>query len=127
MKYKIIIFVIASGFAGLVGSFMAHYFHAISPDGFSFDLGMQVVVFMLVGGATSVAGPIVGVVALELLSHFLRSFGQAYEVIAYGIALVVVIMFVPGGLISVPQRLLELSKRLVGAGRLLLTRQSAGH
>jgi branched-chain amino acid transport system permease protein len=60
---------------------------------------------LVVGGIGSVFGPIIGTVFLMILSHFfLRQFGF-YELLIYGVIIVLIIRFMPEGLISLPRRL----------------------
>lgn len=119
MRYKVLAFVIACFFAGIAGAFIAHYYLSSSPGMFSFHLSVSLLVFMLVGGPGSVAGPMVGVAALVFLSEVFRDLAEALalppgpsEVLIYGVILIVFIMFLPEGLIGLPRRVIGLFKRL---------------
>jgi len=54
---------------------------------------------MIFGGAATFAGPIVGVSILMILSEFLRKFGH-YELIFYGFVILLVLIFIPEGVVS---------------------------
>jgi branched-chain amino acid transport system permease protein len=83
--------------AGLAGSLYAHFYTFISPEVFTVDVSVTVLVMVLVGGAGTEAGPLVGALLLTLLPEWLRPFRQ-YYLILYGAAVVVVMVFLPGGL-----------------------------
>ena len=103
MNYKVLAFAVACFFAGIAGSFLAHYFRAIGPETFSFDLSVSMVVFMLVGGAASIYGPVLGVFVFTILAEVFKSFGGVgWEPLLYGLALMVFISFLPEGLIALP-------------------------
>lgn len=104
MNYKVLAFAIACFFAGIAGSYLAHYFRAIGPETFSFELSVSMVIYMLVGGSASVFGPILGVVVLSVLSEVFKAVGGiGWEHLFYGVALMVFISFMPEGLIGLPR------------------------
>lgn len=118
MNYRILAFVVACFFAGVAGSFYAHYFRFISPEAESFILhgSLYMIVYVVVGGAGSIAGPVVGPFILIPIAEALRSFRE-YLPIVYGAILIVVVMFMPEGLVNLPQRLFGLTRLLGQRGR----------
>jgi branched-chain amino acid transport system permease protein len=105
--YKIIAFTIGSAMAALAGSFHAHYFSHIHPKGFGFFLLMNYLIFVIVGGSKRFAGPVVGALLMTLLGEFLSLYETfvLYQSIVYGFVLILFIMFLPEGLISLPEKL----------------------
>ena len=97
-------FSIACFFAGLAGSFFAHSHAVVHSDEFGLAAVILMVVHVVIGGAGSVFGPVLGAVALTILSELLRGLGH-YQMLAYGIALVLTMLFVPEGLIGIPRKL----------------------
>ena len=97
--YKLFAFGVSSFFAGLAGGVYAHYIGFISPSDFTIWQSIYAQIYMIVGGVTTFAGPILGSVALTVLSEFIRAAGPLQSVI-YGTLLAVVMLFWPGGLIS---------------------------
>jgi len=97
--YRLFAFAVSSFFAGLVGAVYAHYIGFISPSDFSVWQSVYVQIYMIVGGVASFAGPILGSVVLTLLSEFIRAAGPLQSVI-YGALLALVMLFLPGGIIS---------------------------
>jgi branched-chain amino acid transport system permease protein len=105
MKFKILGCAMGCLFAGLAGSLYAHFVGIITPPDFSIHAVLAPIAFVVVGGIGSVFGPIIGTVFLMILSHFfLRQFGF-YELLIYGVIIVLIIRFMPEGLISLPRRL----------------------
>lgn len=100
-KYKVFNFSLACFFAGLGGSFLAHYVHFLSPEMFGIGLSESIVVYMLVGGAGSVFGVILGATILTALPEML-AFASYYKMLIYGVVLVVTMIFMPAGIISLP-------------------------
>lgn len=101
-RLKLIAFVISAGLAGLAGGIFAWSRSYIDPgDMFSVTLSVLVVLFALLGGRRSWIGPVVGAVVVtigeELLSLWI---GDRVARIMYGVLLVVVILYLPHGLIG---------------------------
>ncbi len=103
MKFKILGCAIGCGFAGLAGSLYAHFVGIITPHDFSIHAVLAPVAYVVVGGMGSVYGPVLGTTFLMALSHFyLRQFGL-YELLIYGVIIIMIIRFMPEGLISIPR------------------------
>jgi branched-chain amino acid transport system permease protein len=102
--YKLLSFLISSFVAGLAGSIYAHDISFIQPFSFSFSLAALLLVYYFVGGQEGFIGPILGVIFLSLLSEPLRPF-RYYEKIVYGTMMILVVLFLPGGLIGLREKL----------------------
>lgn len=96
--YKLLAFVLSAFFAGVVGSFYAHYLLILTPtSAFNVGLMVEIVAIVMVGGLGTAIGPIFGAFVLTLGLEYLRFLGE-YRFITYGILLVVIILFVPEGI-----------------------------
>ena len=104
LRYKMLAFSVGCFFAGLAGSFFAHSHSVVHADEFGLAAVILMVVHVVIGGAGNVFGPILGAVALTILSELLRGLGH-YQTLAYGIALVLTMLFVPEGLVGIPRKL----------------------
>lgn len=104
--YKTLAFVIGCFFAGTAGAFFAHFIRFLFPPEFSFLLATNILVYNFVGGRGHFLGPIVGAAFLTLLSEPFR--GSPYETIFFSIAMLLTILFLPGGLITLPGKLASL-------------------
>jgi len=102
-RYKIMAFALGCFFAGVAGSFYAHFIRFLFPPEFSFLMATNILVYNYVGGRGHFVGPIVGASFLSLLSEPFR--GSPYETIFFSIVMLLTILFLPGGLITLPSRL----------------------
>jgi len=105
-NYKLLAFSLGCFFAGVAGAFYAHFIRFLFPPEFGFLMATNILVYNYVGGRGHFAGPIVGAAFLSLLSEPFR--GSAYETIFFSIAMLLTILFLPGGLITLPGKLAEL-------------------
>jgi branched-chain amino acid transport system permease protein len=109
-RYKIIAFVLAGAYAGLAGSLLAHTTKFLSPDSYSFDQSVVFLVMLIVGGSSSIGGAILGAVLLEFLPEVLRPLKSSY-IMVYGAAVVVMIIFMPRGLVGLFESLRARAQR----------------
>jgi branched-chain amino acid transport system permease protein len=105
-KHKLIAFALGCFFAGVAGAYYAHFIRFLFPPEFGFLMATNILVYNFVGGRGHFAGPIVGALFLSLLSEPFR--GSPYETIFFSIAMLLTILFLPGGLITLPGKLAEL-------------------
>ena len=84
----------------MAGAFYAHFIRFLFPPEFGFLVATNIVVYNFVGGRGHFVGPIVGAVFLSLLSEPFR--GSAYETIFFSIAMLLTILFLPGGIVTLP-------------------------
>jgi branched-chain amino acid transport system permease protein len=105
-RYKLIAFVISAFIAGLAGGFFAHVVNAIAPRDFGFTRAVDILVYAIVGGSTFFLGPVLGAALLTALPELLRNLKTvgiepgAATVFANGLILLLVILFLPNGLIG---------------------------
>lgn len=110
LQLKAKVFALSAVYASIAGSLLTHYHSGIAPGAFSFTYSIQAVVMAVVGGLASVWGAIFGTAAVQWLSDALQRFGD-YETIAFGLILVLVVMFLPRGLwVSLRRWVLRLSR-----------------
>ncbi|NDJ63039.1 MAG: branched-chain amino acid ABC transporter permease [Chloroflexi bacterium] len=93
------VFILSAMLAGAAGVLSGHLTRIISPDGFGFDLVVNILAFAVLGGTSTFVGPIVGAVVLTGLPEVLREFRQ-YRGVLNGLILMLMIVYVPGGLIN---------------------------
>jgi branched-chain amino acid transport system permease protein len=105
-RYKLIAFVIGAFIAGLAGGFQAHFTNAIAPRDFGFGRAVEILVYAVIGGTTHFAGPVLGAALITVLPEFLRNLKAvgiepgAATVFVNGLILLLVIVFLPNGLLS---------------------------
>lgn len=114
MGYKMVNFTIASFFAGIAGALFAHYQRSLNVDltsRFGIAMSLNLVILMVVGGKARFSGPIIGVIAIELLTEFSRPLG-AYRPMLIGFLAIFVILVIPDGIVGIPDTLIKWGKRI---------------
>jgi branched-chain amino acid transport system permease protein len=102
-NYKLLAFMVGCFFAGVAGALYAHFIRFLFPPEFGFLVATNILVYNFVGGRDHFVGPILGAVFLSLLSEPFR--GSAYETIFFSSAMLLTILFLPGGIITLPGKL----------------------
>jgi branched-chain amino acid transport system permease protein len=115
-RYKLGAFVLGSFFAGLAGVFFAHSHQVLHSSDFGLEPMVLLVVFTVIGGAHTVWGPVIGTLVLAVTSEFLRELHH-YEILVYGLVLMLVMLFLPEGLVSLPSRLARNRRAYAAAAR----------
>jgi branched-chain amino acid transport system permease protein len=98
-KVKMIAFILSALYAGVAGALYGPLNSVISPDVFSFDVSVVVLVSLLLGGAGTIIGSVVGTVLITLLPEWLRVL-QDYYMVVYGAGIVLLMIFLPNGLLG---------------------------
>jgi len=114
--YKIMAVGVGCFFAGLAGAGYAHYNPSLSPVSFNFMATLWLVMYVLIGGINSFAGPIIGTFILILIPEFFRDLKIFSPYISAGILLIIAYLM-PQGLASLPAQVKSwLAKRRKGEG-----------
>jgi branched-chain amino acid transport system permease protein len=100
MNHKLAAFTLSAMFAGLAGTLYAYQILFISPVSFSIDWSITILSMVVIGGIGSNVGAVIGAALVTLIRQFLFSFGDL-EFLVYGIWLMAVIIFFPGGLVGI--------------------------
>jgi branched-chain amino acid transport system permease protein len=106
-RYKVTMFVLAAMMASVAGWLMAHFQRTVNPSAFGLKMGIEYLFMGVVGGIGHVWGALMGATVIKLMDDQLqvllpRLLGTSgsYEVIVFGIALVLMLKFLPQGLWS---------------------------
>ena len=102
-RLKTFAFLVSAAIAGLAGAFYAHYLGAITPRSF-FDINIlfQIIVAVLIGGAGTILGPIIGAFFMVFLLEWLRPFMPGQErFFVYGSIALVLYMYQPKGIMAI--------------------------
>lgn len=108
-RYKMLAFVLSAALTGVWGGFYAIYIGFIDPDSaFSLTLSIQIVLVAILGGVGTLVGPWLGAALLIPLAEGMRvamgSSGHGFDLLLYGLAIVLVSLFLPKGLITLRVR-----------------------
>lgn len=106
---------ISAGLTAMLGTFHGSYLTFIEPDSaFNLTFSIQIVLFALVGGLGTVFGPLYGTILLvpitELARGWLGSSAIGLHGFVYGAVLILVVLFMPDGIMSLIQRYLPTSR-----------------
>ncbi|MEW6663969.1 MAG: branched-chain amino acid ABC transporter permease [Thermodesulfobacteriota bacterium] len=109
--HRMLVFVISSASAGVAGSFYAHYFQTLEPGMFTAFKAILIQIYSILGGlGFYILGPVVGAAIMTFVPELLR-ISKEIEPIITGLVLIVLVIFLPGGILSVPDRLRLLRSR----------------
>lgn len=113
-RYRLVTFALSAGFAGLAGGIYAYYLGYLGPGSFPVLLSVEYVVMAVVGGLGTLAGGVVGAVAITLLVQVLNDLGtqpgmpsyapSVLSYAVYGLLLVIVVLFLPRGIVPALRR-----------------------
>lgn len=99
-RYKVNIFVLSAVLAAIAGSLYAHYVTCVNPSSFNLMWSIRFMLMVMVGGMQSLWGALVGTVLMTFVGNeWLQVFAE-FEILVYGTILLLVALFVPGGMIS---------------------------
>ncbi|MBB2912975.1 branched-chain amino acid transport system permease protein [Streptosporangium becharense] len=126
-RYRAGVFVLSSMYGGLAGVLIALVFQRTVPDYFGLLLSLDYLAMIVIGGLGSVAGAVTGAVFISMLPQLLSRYSDALPLVAepgsggvtpaeaarllYGAAVVVTVLFLPGGLAGLAARLRQATTR----------------
>jgi branched-chain amino acid transport system permease protein len=113
--YRLAVFALSAGFAGLAGGVYAFYLGYLSPGSFPVLLSIEFVVMAVVGGLGTLTGPVVGAAVIVLLVQSLNTLGtqpgmpsyapSVLSYAVYAVLLVVAVRYLPQGIVPALSRL----------------------
>lgn len=114
-NYKLFVFVLAAGIAAVGGALYVPQVGIINPSEMTPDKSLEAVVWCAVGGRGTLVGPIIGAIAINALkSYATRAFPDMWLILLGGL-FVFMVLFLPGGLVSLPARLKAIWKKIRSA------------
>jgi branched-chain amino acid transport system permease protein len=102
--YTLLSFAIGAVYAGIAGALFASLVEFIEPAPFAVGTSIMMYLMVVVGGAGYFFGPLLGSAVGVLLPEWLR-FAQGWYLFAFGSAVVMLMLWLPDGLLSIPDRL----------------------
>jgi len=109
-RYKSLIFVLSVVIAALAGSLYAFFSGFISPQEAGFDHSIELVVMVVLGGMGRLYGSLIGAAVLTLLPQLLTAF-EEYQTLIYGAIIIIVMIFMPKGIVALFDPLIGRGKR----------------
>jgi len=103
-NYTLLSFAIGAAYAGIAGALFASLVQFIDPSPFNVEASIMMYLMVVVGGPGYFFGPMIGAAVGVILPEWLR-FAQAWYLFVFGSAVVVLMIWLPDGLLSIPDRL----------------------
>jgi branched-chain amino acid transport system permease protein len=103
MRYRIFSFTIASLFTGMAGSLFGHYLGYVGAASFTLGVSFEWIIYLLIGGAGTLIGPLLSAFALTFINEYLAILGH-FRVVGFSIACGVIMLYSPRGLIGMIER-----------------------
>jgi len=114
--YKLLAFVLGAALAGVGGSIYASKLMVVSPESFLFIESCMLFSIVLIGGMGSIPGIFIGAAAISLFPEIFRPFAQ-YRMLIFGVTMVLMMMFRPGGVWPRQRGKLQSESILVKSGK----------
>jgi branched-chain amino acid transport system permease protein len=110
-RFKILVFVYSAILAALAGSLYAHYLNFVNPSTFDLFFSIKLLIMISLGGMHDIWGAIIGAFLITFLSFEWLHFFEEFEVIVYGLILLLVTIFLPDGLAGIPRMIKDKFRR----------------
>ncbi len=110
-NYKLFVFVVAGAIAGIAGALYVPQVGIINPSQMEPAKSLEAIVWVAVGGRATLFGPILGAIGVNALKSWASQAYPAYWPIFLGGMFVIVVLFMPNGLVGLPQQIRTLWKR----------------
>jgi branched-chain amino acid transport system permease protein len=104
-KYRVIAFALCSAYGGMAGQLFAHRTKYVSADTFFIDMSILFICMLMIGGAGSVAGSIIGASLLTFIPEWLRFLQGPWAMAIFGLAIIFIMIFMPDGLAGLARSL----------------------
>jgi branched-chain amino acid transport system permease protein len=105
VRYRLLAFALSAYLAGVAGALQIHHIGYITPEIFAVDLSFWPVTYVIFGGLCTLTGPVIGTVVLTIIWEGLKMAGLTFSrYVIVGILLILVIIFLPKGLVDLPDK-----------------------
>lgn len=117
VRYKLLVFALGAAFSAVAGSLYAFNIRFISPDAFSSTMSIKILCMSVLGGMGNLYGAVLGSVIIGVLPELLRDYASL-QLTLYGLFIVLVLRFMPGGIMALVNRVIFLVKHKVAQKKL---------
>ena len=112
VRYRLLAFALSAYLAGVAGALQIHYIGYLTPELYGVENSFWPITYVILGGLGTLAGPVVGTVVLTVIWEGLKATGMTFgRYVIIGVILILVIIFLPRGLVSLPEETQEWLKR----------------
>lgn len=111
MKYKLQVFMLSAVYASLAGSLYVHWLSLVNPSTFGLIASIYPLIIVTIGGLGSLWGAVIGATVFFVAAEGFRALipilkpgtSGEYEILAWGLMIILVMRFLPRGLVSIPE------------------------
>ena len=105
VRYRLLAFGLSAYLSGVAGALMIAHIGYITPEIFGVDLSFWPITYVIFGGLCTLAGPVIGTIVLTVIWEGLKMAGLTFSrYVIVGVLLILVIIFLPKGLVDLPDR-----------------------
>lgn len=122
-RLQLIGFILSGAIMSLGGAFLALLLQYIEPGIAGLNTLVQAVLMVALGGPGTLFGPVVGALAITLIPEFLRVANEL-RLVLYGVALIIVVLAIPGGIVGALARKLRTRRRLADTSKYAHSREA---
>lgn len=118
VRYRLLAFAMSAYLAGVAGALQIHHIGYLTPELYGVENSFWPVIYVILGGLGTLAGPVIGTVVLTFIWEGLKETGLTFgRYVIVGFILILAIIFLPKGLVNLPERIRTWRERRKGAGR----------
>jgi branched-chain amino acid transport system permease protein len=121
VRYRLLAFAMSAYLAGVAGALQIHHIGYLTPELYGVENSFWPITYVILGGLGTLAGPVVGTIVLTVIWEGLKETGLTFgRYVIVGFILILTIIFLPKGLVSLPERIRtwrERWKKSTGGGR----------
>jgi branched-chain amino acid transport system permease protein len=108
VRYRLLAFALSAYLAGVAGALQIHHIGYLTPELYGTENSFWPITYVILGGLGTLAGPIAGTVALTIIWEGLKATGMTFgRYVIIGVMLILAIIFLPRGLVSLPEKTRE--------------------
>jgi len=108
VRYRLLAFAISAYLAGVAGALQIHHIGYLTPEIYGVDNSFWPMTYVILGGLGTLAGPVAGTVVLTIIWEGLKATGMTFgRYVIIGVILILAIIFLPRGLVSLPEKVKE--------------------
>ncbi|HET6581027.1 MAG TPA: branched-chain amino acid ABC transporter permease [Methanoregula sp.] len=112
VRYRLLAFALSAYLAGVAGALQIHHIGYLTPELYGVENSFWPVTYVILGGLGTLAGPIIGTIALTIIWEGLKATGLTFgRYVIVGVLLILAIIFLPRGLVSLPEQVQGWLKR----------------
>ena len=119
VRYRLLAFAMSAYLAGVAGALQIHHIGYLTPELYGVENSFWPITYVILGGLGTLAGPVVGTIVLTVIWEGLKETGLTFgRYVIVGFILILTIIFLPKGLVSLPERIRVWRKGRTGGKRI---------